>query len=92
MFWPYLEVTFFFAERDLRRHGLESWSRSRPIRDSLIAGAIAFLPITLLALSVDAGAVEGLATGAVCAVMMFVFGVVGELLQRRTRGSEEPQI
>ena len=89
--WPWMELHLLLAERDLRRHGVDSWPTQRPLRDSFLAGAATTVLITVITLFQDYALAEAVATGALCGfAMLIVGGSLGWLLNR-AQTTREPQ-
>lgn len=84
--WPYLELHFFLAERDLRRRGAESWPAPRPLRDSAIAG-IAVVPLIGVpaALLWDVSVDEAVLAGVLCGLVVFGLARLSAWSHRRAR-------
>ena len=68
--WPWLELLMLLAERDLRRNGVDSWLKQRPLRDSLFVGAATVVLITAITLLQGFALAEAVVTGALCGLAM----------------------
>ena len=74
--WPWIEVFLFLAERRFQRDGgVETWKPAHPIRDGAFAGGVTAPLVTGVMLLQDYSVGEAVATGAVCGVILFLFGV-----------------
>jgi hypothetical protein len=84
--WPWMEVCVLLAERALQRDGVESWPEARLVRDSAVAGAVTGPIICAVALVDGAALAEALATGAICAGI--VFGIAAAFTWLRRSAAE----
>jgi hypothetical protein len=80
--WPWMEVYTYLGERTLRRVGVESWPKARPVRDSAVAGAVTGPIFFAITLADGTAAGEALATGAAGGVIVFAISAAFAWLRR----------
>jgi len=87
--WPALEVYAFLAEQALQHDEAQSWSKTRPVRDSALAGA-ATSPVIFFILTVtgDASVGEAILTGVLCGFIVFGITAASESLRRSAADSD----